>query len=207
MTGLWTLHAPAALAVVVPVLMMPGLDFAAVSRNALAGGRTAGIAAALGNTLGASVWIVGAALGTGTVTARIPGAEGALRLLGGLVLFWFAWRFLSLARSAPSDARSALLEISRTGALREGALAALLNPKTPLFFAAVFGASGLATASTADRNAFALVVCLLHFAWFAGVALVLERIGTRPGTGPVLRISAGVVAIVLTSAGLMALRG
>ena len=113
MTGFWTLHAPATLAMVLPVLMMPGLDFAAVSRNALAGGRPAGIAAALGNTLGASVWIVGAALGTGAVTARIPGAEAALRLLGGLVLFWFAWRFLSLARSTPPDTRSALPETSR----------------------------------------------------------------------------------------------
>jgi hypothetical protein len=37
MTGFWTFHAPATLAMVLPVLMMPGLDFAAVSRNALAG--------------------------------------------------------------------------------------------------------------------------------------------------------------------------
>lgn len=207
MTGFWTLHAPATLAMVLPVLMMPGLDFAAVSRNALAGGRPAGIAAALGNTLGASVWIVGAALGTGAVTARIPGAEAALRLLGGLVLFWFAWRFLSLARSAPLDTLSGLPQTSRTGAFRDGALAALLNPKTPLFFAAVFGASGLATASTADRSVFAVVVCLLHLAWFVGVALLLDRIGARPGSGPVLRVGAGAVAMVLAAAGIMALRG
>jgi threonine/homoserine/homoserine lactone efflux protein len=123
------------------------------------------------------------------------------------VLFWFAWRFLSLARSAPSDTRPGLPRTSRAGAFRDGALAALLNPKTPLFFAAVFGASGLATASTADRSAFALVVCLLHFAWFAGVALVLDRIGARQGSGPVLRLGAGAIAAVLATAGVMALRG
>jgi threonine/homoserine/homoserine lactone efflux protein len=86
-------------------------------------------------------------------------------------------------------------------------LASALNPKTPLFFAAVFGASGIAQASLGDRIGFGLLVCALHFAWFAGVALVLDRIGARPGIGLALRIGAGAIAFVLVGAGILALRG
>lgn len=182
-----------------------GLDFAAVSQNALSGGRPAGIAAALGNTLGASLWIAGGALGTGAVASRYPGAQEMLRPVGGLVLFWFAWRFLSLARTAPAGDASELPGRSRIGALRDGALAAILNPKTPLFFTAVFGASGISTASLTDRTAFALVVCLLHFAWFAVVALGLAQARNMPENGPWIRRGAALIAIILSAAGAWAL--
>lgn len=204
MTGFWTLHAPATLAMVLPVHMMPGLDVAAVSRNALAGGRPAGIAAALGNALGASLWIAGAAPGTGAVTSRFPGAGDALRLAGGLVLVWFAWRFLSLSRRASSGDVSGRQGTSRTGAFRDGALAAMLNPKTPLFFAALFGASGIAVASSTDRLGFARVACFLHLAWYAGVALALARIRNMPESKPWLRGGAVVIAMIHAAAGIWA---
>lgn len=206
MTGFWTLHAPAALALVVPVLMMPGLDFAAVARNAVGGGRRAGVAAAAGSTLGASLHILGAAVGMGAVTDFVPEAAGVLRVIGAAVLWWFAWRFLSAALATPDEAGITRSAPVSGAAFRDGAIASVMNPKSPLFFAAVFGASGVAQASMGERIGFGLLVCVLHFSWFAGVALVLERIGARPGSGPALRIGAGFVAIVLAAAGVLAIR-
>jgi threonine/homoserine/homoserine lactone efflux protein len=206
MTAFWTLHAPMALALVLPVLMMPGLDFAAVARNAL-GGRRAGLAAAAGSTVGASGYILGTATGMGAVTDLIPGAEAVFRVLGSVVLWWFAWRFLSAAIAGPNGDRSSSPPAMSRAAFRDGVLASVLNPKTPLFFAAVFGASGVAQASMTDRIAFGALVCLLHFAWFCGVALVLDRIGARPGSGPFLRVGAGGVAVILVIAGVWAILG
>ncbi|NNU80450.1 LysE family transporter [Halovulum dunhuangense] len=207
MNAFWTLHAPATLALVLPVLMMPGLDFAAVARNAVGGGRRAGVAAAAGSTVGASAYILGAATGMGVVTDLVPGAEAVFRVLGSVVLWWFAWRFLSAAiAGSHGDGRSALPARSRA-AFRDGALASVLNPKTPLFFAAVFGASGAAQAGMADRIAFGALVCVLHFAWFSGVALVLDRIGARPGSGPFMRVGAALVAVILAAAGFWAIAG
>jgi threonine/homoserine/homoserine lactone efflux protein len=207
MTAFWTLQAPATLALVLPVLMMPGLDFAAVARNALGGGRRAGIAAAAGSMLGASFYILGAAMGMGAVTDVGPEAEAIFRVLGALVLWWFAWRFLSAALTAPDGSPATGAPAQSGAGFRDGVLASALNPKTPLFFAAVFGASGIAQASLGDRIGFGLLVCALHFAWFAGVALVLDRIGARPGSGPLLRIGAGAIAAILAAAGIVALRG
>lgn len=207
MTAFWTLQAPATLALVLPVLMMPGLDFAAVARNAVGGGRRAGITAAAGSALGSSIYILGAATGMGAVTDLVTEAEAVFRVLGAVVLWWFAWRFLSAALAAPAGSRSSGPPVLSVSAFSDGALASALNPKTPLFFAAVFGASSIGQASMGERIGFGLLVCSLHFAWFAGVALMLDRIGTRPDSGPVLRIGAGAVAVVLVGAGILALRG
>jgi threonine/homoserine/homoserine lactone efflux protein len=157
--------------------------------------------------LGASLYILGAATGMGAVTDLVPDAEAVFRVLGALVLWWFAWRFLSAALSAPDGSRTSGPPAHSGAAFCDGALASALNPNTLLFFAARFGASGVAQASLGDRIGFGLLVCALHFAWFAGVALVLDRIGARPGSGAVLRIGAGAIAVVLAAAGLWALRG
>lgn len=59
MTGFSTLQAPATLAVVLPALMMPRLDFAAFARNAVAGGRCSGMAASAGIKLAIVLIIAG----------------------------------------------------------------------------------------------------------------------------------------------------
>ena len=75
----------------------PGATTAVVVRNTLAGGRRAGMAAALGAAIGNTTHAVAAGLGLAVLVARWPDALTAIRIAGGVYLGWLGLR--SLARA------------------------------------------------------------------------------------------------------------
>src|SRR5262249_61173290 len=70
------------LAIAVLLIVMPGPDTAMVTKNALVGGRRAGVLAAVGVTVGLFIWTTAAALGIAAVLRASAVAFDALKFAG-----------------------------------------------------------------------------------------------------------------------------
>jgi threonine/homoserine/homoserine lactone efflux protein len=124
-------------ATAIVLVVTPGQDTFFILGRSLAGGRTAGIAAALGITAGSIIHTVLAALGLSALLATSPYAFMAVKLAGAAYLIYIGVRAL-LARASPLPG-----QVSRDGndgrwdAFRQGIISNLLNPKVALFFLAL----------------------------------------------------------------------
>ena len=121
----------------------PGSTTAVVVRNTLAGGRTAGFAAAAGAAVGNTSQAAAAGLGLAVILARFPSALIALRMAGALYLGWLGsvslWRVvfkqdsgLRLLAEPP-----ALSQAERRASFRQGLAVNLLNPVISTFYLVV----------------------------------------------------------------------
>jgi len=119
------------------VICTPGPDTALTIRNALAGGRAAGILTAAGVAIGQGVWTVAASLGlTGLLRASAP-AFLALKVAGAAYLILLGLQSLRAARARRGhDAVAAAPRqpMRPVRALRQGLLNDLGNPKMAGFF-------------------------------------------------------------------------
>lgn len=112
----------------VALYVTPGADMMFISASGAAGGVRAGLAAALGVSLGSLFHIALAAGGVAALIAAHPAAYEALRWAGAAYLLWLAWRSWR-ARPAGSGEGA-----GRVGAaFARGALTNILNPKVSLF--------------------------------------------------------------------------
>lgn len=115
--------------------LTPGQDTLFILGRALAGGTRAGIAAALGISVGSLGHTLLAALGLSALLAASPWAFTLVRLAGAAYLIYLGARLLlrakgatQVTRSAPGSARTAFVQ---------GIVTNLMNPKVALFFLAL----------------------------------------------------------------------
>jgi RhtB (resistance to homoserine/threonine) family protein len=117
------------------LILIPGPDTAVVTKNALVGGRRAGVCAACGVSLGLTIWTVAAALGIAALLRASAVAFLVLKLVGAVYLVWIGLQmlrardFLSAATAAGGQRRN-----GGARALRQGLLSDLGNPKIAVFF-------------------------------------------------------------------------
>lgn len=115
--------------------LTPGPDTAYILGRSIAQGREAGIASALGITVGSIFHTCAAALGLSAILATSALAFGAIKLLGGAYLVFLGIKMLLERRkqlSLPSDFRRR----TTAAAFRQGIFTNILNPKVALFFLA-----------------------------------------------------------------------
>lgn len=156
--------------------LMPGPDTAYIVGRSIAQGRRAGIASALGITLGSVCHTIAAALGLSAFLAASAFGFTIVKLIGGAYLIYLGMRMvLSRARDLhlPSHFRSR----ETMAVFRQGIITNLLNPKVALFFLA-FLPQFIDPASPMKIPAFitlgltfvttGTIWCLL-VAWFASV--------------------------------------
>jgi threonine/homoserine/homoserine lactone efflux protein len=115
--------------------LMPGPDTAYIIGRSIAQGRRAGIASALGITLGSVCHTIAAALGLSAFLAASAFAFTAVKLIGAAYLIYLGLQMiLSRAHELHLPANFRSNEIA--AAFRQGMLTNLLNPKVALFFLA-----------------------------------------------------------------------
>jgi RhtB (resistance to homoserine/threonine) family protein len=117
------------------LVVTPGVDMALVTKNALAHGRRAAVATALGINLGVAVWTIAAALGLAAAVRASATLFDLVRLVGAGYLVYLGlqmWR-RSGADSDEIDAPGRL-PVTPAAAFRQGAISNLLNPKIAIFF-------------------------------------------------------------------------
>jgi RhtB (resistance to homoserine/threonine) family protein len=115
--------------------LAPGPDTAYIVGRSMAQGRDAGVASALGITVGSIFHTCAAALGLSAILAASAWAFGFVKIAGGAYLVFLGVKMLLERRgllTVPANFRRS----TTMAAFRQGVLTNVLNPKVALFFLA-----------------------------------------------------------------------
>jgi RhtB (resistance to homoserine/threonine) family protein len=192
------------IATAVVLVVTPGQDTFFILGRSLAGGRSAGVAAALGITAGSVIHTVLAALGLSALLATSPYAFMAVKFAGAAYLIYIGLRAL-LARDAklPGTEEGAIAADGRWNPFRQGIISNLLNPKVALFFLALMPQfiDAASTHKVAAFLALGFTFVLLGVVWCVVLAIAAARLRAwflqRPSMATVLNRIAGAVFIGL----------
>lgn len=204
------------LGIAVFVIVTPGPDTAVTTRNIFMGGARAGIATAVGISVGLATWALAAAAG---VTALLVASETlfmALKIAGGAYLVFLGILSIRAALrkpapapdpatgAAPSTAPGAARPRRRMRdivAFRQGLISNLSNPKIAVFFSSL-----LPQFVPASGGAFLHFVVLglsftaMGFAWLCLYSWLVAKAGNavmRPGVRRALEAATGTILIGL----------
>jgi threonine/homoserine/homoserine lactone efflux protein len=122
------------------VICTPGQDTALTIRNTLGGGRLAGLATAGGVAIGNAIWTMAASVGVVAILSASEPVFHALKLAGGAYLAYLGVESLlaALGRRRHDTTRlPGSARLAPAGALRQGVLSNLGNPKIAVFFASL----------------------------------------------------------------------
>jgi threonine/homoserine/homoserine lactone efflux protein len=189
------------------VIVTPGPDTAITIRNTLLGGRSAGLATALGVALGQAVWALCTSLGLVALLVASEPVFLALKYAGAAyLLFLGAQALLAAWRGAPTRANNAPAprrRLAPVAALRQGLLSDLSNPQMAAFFVSLLPQfAGADQASLQGLLALGLIFATMTFWWLAGYALVLARMGRWLDRSAVRRAIDAITGAVLVALGL-----
>ena len=151
------------------LIALPGPDYALITRNALVGGRGAGIRTALGGAAGLTVHATAAALGLSALLAASPAAYTTLKFVGVAYLVYLGLKVLLTARS--DDVGNP----ERTGhSFAQGFLSSALNVKVGIFFL-TFLPQFLPTTGSTLSAALGLsgIFAAIYIAWFSGLVVLV----------------------------------
>lgn len=113
----------------------PGPGIFYVMTRSLKGGRTEGLASALGTSAGGMFHVVAAALGISVILAASAVAFNLVKYLGAAYLIYMGIKTV-LSRDEPFISESSIQATGYKKAFFQGITVEVLNPKTALFFLA-----------------------------------------------------------------------
>ncbi|HEU4399680.1 MAG TPA: LysE family translocator [Actinomycetota bacterium] len=190
--------------VAVVVVVTPGPDTALTLRNALVGGRRAGVLTAVGVVGGQAIWTLATSAGIAALLVASRPAFTALRYAGAAYLIYLGLRALLAA------VRGGAPPVSRGpgrpppgAAFRQGMISNLANPKSAVFFTSLlpqFVPAG--EASFLAFLALGLIYCSITLGWLCAYAVVVARVGTVLRRPLVRRAVEALTGVVLTALGL-----
>jgi threonine/homoserine/homoserine lactone efflux protein len=184
------------------LILVPGPDMALVARNALVGGRRAGMATSTGSAAGLCLWTLAASVGLAALLRASEPAFLALRIAGAAYLLYLGARALWTAVRGDGGGDVERLrprEITSRVALRQGLLSNLANPKIAVFFTSflpqfVHGAGPAFVALLMLGLVFALITLLWLVAYGVAVGHA-SGLMRRPSVRKTLDRITGVVLI------------
>jgi threonine/homoserine/homoserine lactone efflux protein len=186
------------------VIVTPGPDTAITIRNALLGGRPAGLATALGVSVGQAIWALATSAG---IVALLVASEPlflAVKYAGAAYLIWLGLQSLRAALWPKDGGQATVVKgsgVAPRTAFGQGVLSDLSNPKMAAFFTSLLPQF----ASADDFSGLAvlgLLFSLMTLLWLAGYAWVIGRVGDvvrRPG---IRRTLEGITGAALIGLGL-----
>ena len=154
--------------------MSPGPSFVVVARNALYRGKSAGLLAAWAHATGICFWALLTVAGFSVLIRTVPALFVTISVLGGTYLGWLGLRTLRHSSSILDEMTSDQNGSPWLGA-REGGLIAFLNPKTGLFFLALFSPFVKPDAGSTWKSMMVITPFFTDGIWFSFVTLVLVR--------------------------------
>jgi len=168
--------------VTVLAVVSPGPDFAIILRNGLRYGRKMGLVTALGIAGGVVVHTSYVLLGLSYVVGEYTWLLELVRYAGAGYLIWLGVSAFSLQKGQDGERceiESGVASISVWRAFRHGFFCNALNPKTVLFFIALFTQVVSPSTSLAAKVGIGVCISLTHLLWFAFVVLVLTNSRTE----------------------------
>jgi threonine/homoserine/homoserine lactone efflux protein len=190
------------LAISALIAIAPGPDTAITTRNALVGGRRAGLFTIFGVSLGLAVWTLATGVGIAALLRASEPAFVALKLAGAVYLAALGVLAIrgALRRSGRhGEGHAPRRVIPPRVAFRQGALTNLGNPKIAVFFT-----SFLPQFTPAKHAGFGslvllgLLFCVVGLTWLTIYVLAISRIGDflrRPKPRRVLDAVTGTVLV------------
>jgi len=184
------------LAISILLIVIPGPDTAMVTKNAVVGGRRSGVLAALGVSIGLTIWTIAAALGIAALLRASEVGFDILKIVGAVYLTWVG---IQMLRSNGRVPEGAVRSGSGKRAFSQGLLSDLGNPKIAVFFTSL-----LPQFVHGDGSAFTpllflgIVFAVLTLLWLAVYALAIGHASgwlRRPGVRKALDRFTGVVLI------------
>ncbi|AOT11194.1 LysE family translocator [Pseudoalteromonas luteoviolacea] len=161
--------------------MSPGPSLAVVLRHSINSGPSAGISASVAHALGVGSYAALSILGLASLIAQFPAVYTFLLYVGAAYLAYLGYKILTSKPSEGSD--SAEPPSSSTDwliAAKEGFTVAFVNPKTAIFFVALFSQFIDPEAMTFTL---AFLMCFTVFiidaVWFIGVSIAASSAKQR----------------------------
>jgi threonine/homoserine/homoserine lactone efflux protein len=161
----------------------PGPAFVVSVRTAAAEGFRPAAGLALGVGLGSAAWALAALAGLGLLFELAPALLTALKIAGGLFLVWIAvatWRHADDPLPQPE---AGALPRGVASAVRLGLLTQLANPKTAVFFGAVFIGLVPPDAPTWSLALLLLAIGIDETLWYLVVARLFSLARARAAYG------------------------
>jgi threonine/homoserine/homoserine lactone efflux protein len=163
------------------LIMVPGPDQALMTRNALVGGRRAGLLTMTGGVAGLTVHATAAAVGLSALLLASATAFNVLKFVGAAYLLWLAVQMLRSARRPEAGDSYARLPTVVHGSayLRQGFLSNALNPKIALFFVTFLPQFLSADGGSPRLHALVLsgVFASLYVGWFSLYVAAVGKLG------------------------------
>lgn len=166
--------------------IVPGPDFAMVTRNTMLSGRVSGMWTALGIALGVTVWVVATSVGLAALLAASAVAFTIVKLAGATYLVYLGVRSIRAAlkdRSKPAAELQLDRLMTNGAAFRSGLLCNVLNPKAAVFFTALmpqFIGGGVHWTYVGELAAVGMAANGVWFLVLANLVGLLRRFLTRP---------------------------
>jgi len=187
--------------ITVLAVVSPGADFAMVTRNSMVLSRRAGLLTAFGISLGVLVHVAYSMLGIGLIISQSILLFNFIKLLGAIYLIYLGFTMLLKKATQPQQHRETT-PISALAALRAGFLTNALNPKTTLFFVALFPQVVGSHTSLPAQLGYGAFVSLTHLVWFGLVAYVFSSHVARSSLASVRHLIERAIGGVLVTLGL-----
>lgn len=165
-------------AITILAVISPGPDFAMVTRNSYAYGRSSGLMAAFGIACGVQVHVFYTVLGIALVITHSPMLFMAMKALGAGYLIYLGWKSLT-SKSSLQQGTAIGPRPSAGKAFAMGFLTNALNPKTMLFVVATYSQVVQVSNSLATNFAYGLFMSFSHWLWFSFVALFFSAEALR----------------------------
>jgi len=178
------------------VIVTPGQDTALTIRNTLFGGRAAGVCTAVGVSAGQAVWTMCTSVGIGALLVASEPAFLALKLAGAAYLIYLGVQ--ALLHRGKTFAPASGGGVRSMGALRQGLLSNLGNPKMLAFFTSLLPQFA---SSFAGLLALGLTFCAMTLVWLTAYSVVVARARALFGRARARRAIEAVTGTVLIALG------
>ena len=158
--------------------IVPGPDFAMVTRNSYLHGRRAGLLAALGIALGVQVHVFYTMFGVGLIIASAPALFTVIKFAGAAYLIVIGWKTWANRAGLVIDLQGGA-RVPRRTILLGGFLTNALNPKTTLFVISTYTQVVQPGTPLGVQFGYGLCMSAIHLAWFALVAIFFSQASFR----------------------------
>lgn len=157
--------------------MLPGPDFALVTKNTLLHSRRSGMFTSFGVGTAILVHITYCALGLAIIISQSLLLFSVVKYIGAAYLIYIGIQSLLSKQhhKDPQITQTKKIKISSAVAFRQGLLCNLLNPKATLFFLALFTVIIKPGTSPVWLVIYAAEMFFIITAWFCALALILSH--------------------------------
>ena len=192
------------------VICTPGPDTAMTIRNALLGGRSAGLATALGVSTGLAIWALATSAGLVALLIASEPLFLAVKYAGAAYLIWLGVQSLRAAfgpQARQGALQQAIAEPTARGlrprqAYMQGVVSDLSNPKIAAFFSSMLPQFAPACATDfVGLAALGLLFSAMTLLWLTGYALATARMADALRRPRIRRTLDGITGVTLIGLG------